>query len=397
MEGSPALCASAFSSASRPLRLSKADIESWQLERSERPERSSSFSPRGGGHRIVGRPPWHGAAEASWNGEMRVLRRQQAMAAVRLGFGAAGVTALVLLIRSVGPEALWAALRPAVRWLPLLLALEAARIGVEALGTLVLYGRRASLIPGGHLVRTHLIGYAVNAIAPAGRTAAEATKAALLARWVGGAQATAVAATNQALTLLASGLVSIPCAYAAWRITGRSAFTGLLVAHAIGLTAVGVAMRHEMRGRRVTGWLGGRFRAVERHAEAFRSAAAETALVPRSPLAAMMLGRVLQIVQYAVVAHAAGVDVSALRALFAQGVSFISMALGVLVPGQIGAAEGAFALSAEALGTTVASATVIALLVHCVQAVWILVGTLTPLVWPAAARAEKQEAAGAEP
>jgi hypothetical protein len=95
----------------------------------------------------------------------------------------------------------------------------------------------------------------------------------------------------------------------------------------------------------------------------------------------MCAGRVVQIAQYGVLAYAVGVDVTPTRALLAQGVYFVSIAVGVLVPGQIGVNEGAFTLWANPLGTTAASAVGLSLLNRIVTAFWVLVGSLTPLLW----------------
>src|SRR5262249_53523932 len=55
-------------------------------------------------------------------------------------------------------------------------------------------------------------------VMPAGRLAAETTRAALLARSIGVGPGAAVGLSHQALSLLASGLVLVPCTFAAARI-----------------------------------------------------------------------------------------------------------------------------------------------------------------------------------
>ena len=66
----------------------------------------------------------------------------------------------------------------------------------------------------------------------------------------------------------------------------------------------------------------------------------------------------------------------------ADGTYLVIAALGVLVPGQIGASEGGFALAAEALGTDAARAISIALLSHAVQLALVAVGFLVLVLWP---------------
>jgi Lysylphosphatidylglycerol synthase TM region len=311
----------------------------------------------------------------------RGLGRAQVMTALRVGLGLAGVGALVWLVRDVGPSALYAALRSAATWLPLAALLEGARIGCDCVATRLAYGERARSIPIARLVRAHLIGYAVGSVAPAPRAANEATKAALLMRYAGGPAATAVATTNQAVTLIAAGLVSIPCAWAAYRDGGASVLTAALVVHAVVLTGTGTAIRAAARARGLGGWLGRRFRRIERDTAAFHDAAREAPLLPPGPILAMSAGRVVQMAQYGVLAHAVGVEITAERALLVQGVYLVSIAVGVLVPGQVGVNEGAFTLLANPLGTTTANAMALSLLNRVLTAFWILVGSLTPLVW----------------
>ena len=198
---------------------------------------------------------------------------------------------------------------------------------------------------------------------------------------MGGPAATAVATLIQSLTLIAGGIVSVPCILAAVRHHGpvRAHVRDRGSGHCSAPDGLGPSARHASAlDRRMVR------AAIQRaalHAEAFHDVAREAGVVPTTPLFALTVGRALQIVQFGVLAHAVGVDVTLSRALLAQGVNLVALALGVLVPGQIGATEGAFAVSAEALGASVAAAMSIALLSHALQVVGILVGSLTPLLW----------------
>lgn len=312
--------------------------------------------------------------------------RARLVTALRVALGIVGVAMLALLVREVGPDALVAALRRASGALPIVLALEGARIGADALATRFAYGSRAGRVPTGELLRAHLIGYAVSAVSPAGRATSEATKAALLARWVGGAAATAAAAVNQAAVLVATAIISVPCAIAAWRETGPSLLTWAIAGQAAALVVMAAGIRALTRARRLGGWIGRRFARIAPHAEAFQDASHEAPLLPPRPILAMTAGRVLQVVQYGILAHAAGVDLSIWSALLAQGVHMVVLALGVMVPAQVGVNEGAFALFANPLGLSSAAAVAIALLARMVQVAWVVVGSLTPFVWKARAR-----------
>lgn len=312
---------------------------------------------------------------------LQTTRGRWGPALLRIAFGAAGLGVLAVMVRRIGPSAILDVLGPAWRWLPVAAVLEAGRLLTETLATYYAYGVRARVIPRRMLVRAHLVAYAVSSVMPAGRAAGEATKVALLCRYAGIPAATAAAATNQAVTLIAGGLISVPCAAAAWQLTGPSVVTIALLVHAFVLCATGFGIRAAARSQGVGGKLS---RALDRFAgdpSAFSRTSREVALLPRAPTAAMLLGRALQIAVFAVLAHAVGIDVSPARALYAQGINMISLAVGFLVPGQFGASDGAFALSADPLGTSVARAMSIALLAHVLQLAWVATGSLALLVW----------------
>jgi len=307
--------------------------------------------------------------------------RARAMSALRLAFAIAGIGAVVLLVRNTGADALVAVLVPAAKWIPLILLLEALRLGLDGTATWLALGRRARLLPIRLLTRAQLIGAAVGSLAPAGRTAAEATKAALIAPWTGAPSATAAAATVQAATLLATALISIPCAWAAWVVSGSSWLTLSLLVHAVALFILGAGMRLAMRAPRLGRWFGGRAGRFARGAASFQDAARESPVLVPGPTAALFAGRVLQVAQYAVLAYAVGFDLTAVQALIAQGLNLVALAAGALVPGQIGVSEGAFVLSASTLGTTEAKAMAIALLAHVLQVATLPLGALTPMLW----------------
>ncbi len=312
-------------------------------------------------------------------------KRRYAPTLVRVASGLIGLAVVAYMIHRTGAAAIEGALRPAWRWLPVLLLLDGARIGMEALATYYAYGGRGHLLPWTMLVRAHLVGYAVAGVMPVGRTSAEAAKVAMLGRYAGVPAAVAAGATNQAVTLLVGAIVSIPCALAAWHITGVSTVTIALVVQAAVLAASGMAIRAGARGESALGTrLAARFGL---NLSEFRTTSRAVALFPRRPTAAMLVGRLFQVLAFAVAAHAVGVDVSVARAFYAQGISMIVLALGVFVPGQLGASDGAFAASAEPLGTTVAAAMSIALLGHVMQIIWVAIGATVLLTWRAHERA----------
>lgn len=299
----------------------------------------------------------------------------------RVGAGFVGVGAVAVLVGQIGLQPLREVLIPAAATLPILLLVDAARIGVDAVATRLALGERAKDLPLRLFLRTQLIGNAVASIAPSGRAACEATKAALLTRWVGGATATATATLLQALSLVAGAVISIPCIWAAFDLSGPSTLTWLIVAQAALATTVGLGIRFATRAENIGGFLERRFARFAQQARQFRATARDAPLLPAVPFVAVAIGRALQIVQFWLLVRAVGIHASIEHALLAQGVNMVAIAAGSFMPGQLGASDGAFALSADALGCSVASAVAIALLAHVLQVIWLGVGALVPLVW----------------
>lgn len=304
--------------------------------------------------------------------------------AIRVLLGLAGLGAVAWLIQDVGVATLSEVLVPALPWLPLAAAFELGRVALDALSTRYTLGSRGREVPPWPLIGSHLVAYAVMGVAPAGRATAEAVKASLLSRWIGGGAAAAAGTANQANTLLSSGTFTAFSAGAAYLVTGSSILTWALLGHFVAMNASGLALRAAARYERLGAWLGRRFPRLQRHVAAFHDLSRETSLYPARPVLAMMLGRALQAAHFAVLAASVGIRPSVAGALALHGVYLVVAAIGVLVPGQIGASEGAFVLAADTLGTTVARAMAIALLAHAIQLTLVIAGLVVLMLWPRA-------------
>jgi hypothetical protein len=298
----------------------------------------------------------------------------------RLVLAALGLVLLVEIVRHVGVDAIIEALRPAVRWLPVLCALELVRMACETLASRSAFGSLAPRIPIGTLFRAHVIGQSLGSLAPAPRVVNETIKIGLLAPYVGGPAATAVGFINQAATLIAVGLSSIPCGLAILALEGASTWFWACVIHAVVLVASGLALQAVTRADAPGRWLAKRFPSLATRAEAFRDHASETGLWAIGPTSAMMLGRAFQTLQFGIAARAVGIDAGLLGSLAAQGVALVAAAVGVFVPAGLGTTDGAFTLAATMLATTVARATALGLLIRCMQIIWVPIGTIVALV-----------------
>jgi hypothetical protein len=314
------------------------------------------------------------------NSAVRAGRRKLLLHAA---FGVVGLGALFLLVRGVGLPVLLGILRALARWLPLLFALDVLRLVGEAVTTWSLSERVRRRVPLGELVRIHIVAYAIAMNMPAGRAAAETVKAAMLAPFIGVPEAAAVGAANQTTSMLGGILGGIPCVVAALWITGLSpltaAFAGFVLVTLVGYTALQIACRTRGLGSALLD----RFTRMEHATGTFHEAIARIPVVPPVGTLAAFLGRVVVAVQLAVLLFALGGEHGVGAALLAQGVGLVGGTLGDLVPGQLGATDGAFALAAPYLGVALASGVALSVMLHCVQAMWAVIGWTTPFFWKA--------------
>ncbi|WP_437940509.1 lysylphosphatidylglycerol synthase domain-containing protein [Sorangium sp. So ce341] len=312
-------------------------------------------------------------------------RRARWKALLHAALAAFGLAALAALIRHVGAAEMLDAVIRAAPFLPFLVALEVARVGCEALATGLLCAPRR--VPTAELLRIHAVSYPVMALMPAGRAAGEAVKAALLSPYVGAPRAAAIATANQSLALLCAAPLSLLAAAALFRIGGASPFALGVLAHAALLVASGLGVAFAARQRAASAWLTRRFARAGQLTAAFQEAVRERPPVPAWPFAACVAGRALQAAQYALLLAAVGAESGPLRALAAYGVGAAGTAAGDLIPGQIGATDGAFTLAAPLLGLTASSAIAVSLLVHLLQAAFALAGIAVTLAWRRGPRA----------
>lgn len=307
-------------------------------------------------------------------------RRRLMLRVVNAVFGALGLIALGVLIRSVGAPILLAILWRSARFLPLLIGLDVLRIGFEALGTRLLL-REPRRISSATLARMHLLAQAIGSIMPAGRAAGEAFKATALSRVIGAPRAFAIAATNQSIALLGGAIIALPCIAAAYGLTGSSPFTGALALYALATFAGFTLLQIVCRRQEIGGFLGRRFARMRRATASFHDALADIPILPVGTLLCMVCNRAVQVVQFGILIFVVGAATGVGPALLGQGVSLLGSSAGDLIPGQFGAMDAAFALAAPTLGMSAASAVSVSVMIHGLQLFWALVGALVPLVW----------------
>lgn len=300
---------------------------------------------------------------------------------LRFVLGVGGLVLLAAIVRHVGVDVIVETLKPALPWLPVLAFIELVRIGCMTMGSYLAFGSLAPRIPRWTLFRAHVLGHSLGSVAPAPTVWNETIKATLIAPYTGSGPAAAVGVTNQAAVWISNGLISIPCGLAILALLGASSpwFYACLV-HTVVLLVCGIALQMAMRADAPGRWLTRRVPTLAARAAEFREHARGIRLGARGPTEMLFLGRVLQMLQYFVAARAVGIDVGLLRVAAAEGVHLVAIAVGVLVPGGLGTTEGVFTLATDVLATTAARATTLALLMRCLQIVWVLLGSVVAIV-----------------
>jgi hypothetical protein len=303
-------------------------------------------------------------------------RPSRLLQGLRIALGLVGIGAVVLLVRHVGVHAVMDALAGSLAWLPALCALEFLRIVCETAATYFAFGKLASHIPRGTLLHAHVLGHSIGAVAPAPSVVNETIKATLLVPFVGAGPATSVAFINQSATLMSVGFVSIPCGIAIYLLGGASIWFWACMVHGVVLSGCGVGLQAITRSETLRRLHARIFPKRAHRMVAFRAHATEGGLFASRTTGALIAGRVVLIFQLGVAAYAVGIHANLLRAMAVEGVYLLAATVGVLIPAGLGTTDGALTLASHLLDTAAARATSLALLVRCVQIVWVAIALL---------------------
>lgn len=301
-----------------------------------------------------------------------------------------GVVVLTAVIVSTGVERVLEALREALPWVPVLIALDVLYATCEVLAHRSVLGPRASEIPIASFVRVSMVTYCTAALAPLGRAGGEVARAMGFAPFVGAGRATAAGANMQGSVLVANALISIPCAVAVARIVGAThALTWLITANALGTLVLGSATWILSRSK-LGARMGARFPKLKKLGTELDEGARATRFeLIRATLLAT-LSRVVQVGQYAVLLLAVGGAVSLSSVLVTMGIHLVGAGFGDMVPSQVGVHEATYRLFADVIGLAdPARAVSIALLARLVS---YLVAGLCLIGIPVLTRAEAKRA-----
>ncbi len=281
----------------------------------------------------------------------------------RLAGSFVGVGAVCALFVHAGVQSVFSILVKTAPFFPWILICEAGVLACSMRALRTLYGKDRNSIPTEEWFRVGLIGYSLNAVVPAGRAVAEATRAALLAPYTSKSRATFAAIHSQATALLANAMISLLATFSLYRVVGFSVPT-LAIAGNFAVTAiggVGILLASRKFSRR-----------------------GEELLLKGDLVTAFgweFLGRLTQVLQNGILVAAVGGSFGLLPAFCSEALHLVGATAGELIPAQLGATELSYQLSAKALGVHPVDALSIALLAHTAQLIWVGVGVLTPILW----------------
>ncbi len=282
-----------------------------------------------------------------------VLGRKHGPRALRALFFLGGVALAVWLVESVGMAQVVEVLSETWRWIPAVALLEILFVSMDVVSLRCLLGNAGSRIPKAAWVRSTALAYASTILL--NRAPGEAARAAILAPGLGAAEAVGACTRLQATTLFGNALISLlieMVLLAAHVDSGPLRL--LLLANGIVCVASGTALLVLLANGRFGAWLKRWLRRFEtrEHAESFRPASRQMA----AATAWYVVGRLFQTVQYGVALHAVGGHATTVTAFVTQGAHLVGAALGGLVPGQMGVAEGTYRAFAATLGLGAAPA-----------------------------------------
>lgn len=295
---------------------------------------------------------------------------------------AVGCAAVGGLLSHYGAEQVLAALHRMAFVLPIALALEGTIIAFDSLGARSLYGPDRSRLRFRDLARSGLLSYVATALMPSGRVFGEATRATVLASRTTAARAAHAGYQMQCSVLVANSVIGLAALIATIALCG---FNGYVIAIAVvlagnlllGSTMVLMGRRGRL-GRRLGAWLN----KVKDFGAAFDEVASESDAWPLQAIGWIVAGRALQACQLMLFIGAVSGHYALGSGLVAEGAHLVGAAAGELIPAQLGAQEGNFAIYASVLAIDSAGAVAVALSLHLCVMTWVLVGLVVSLVAP---------------
>lgn len=282
-----------------------------------------------------------------------------------------GAALLAWYVSHTDREALRHALSGRAALVPLCLLVELLRVGAETFATRSVLGEARTLVSFRRLYLVHLVGFAFSAVLPAPRPIAEATKASLLATRLGLGRCVHVGSVIQASTFLAVGTGSLFCAL----LTEAPSLRKLLFLNFALLLLMGGGLLALLRSPALHRFLARRMPKRVAFLESFQTETSGARIV--GPTLWLLVSVLLQAVLFGLLLRGQSTAPFAFGAATAEGAHIITASVAVLVPGQLGVREIAFAEVAGSLGTSAAAAGALSLLPRAAQLAVAAIGFVT--------------------
>ena len=276
----------------------------------------------------------------------RRLERIKAYGRLALLIG--GVGFIAYLVHKAGPRQVAEALIDAGPYIPVIVLFEAVMLVTDSAALASILGARSKAITMKGWIRSSCASFICLALLPAGRTASEVARAAIIAPYTGGFRSATAGAELQAAALIADGLISGAVAVGIYVMVGsQGELAWMLGGNFLLAGTLGAALFLALHHQGFAAWAKRRFPRIAK-------AAGDEVTTPRYfgvvPTAWSFLGRWLQVAQYGIAVLAVGGTLSWRGAFVGHGIHMVGATVGAAVPNQVGVVDGAYVAFADVLG-----------------------------------------------
>jgi len=299
---------------------------------------------------------------------------------IRGGLLVLGLVLVVYFVRTTGPRQVLGALAAAGRYVPLFAVLEVLAVYTDARAFGSLVGAERERISLRGWLRSSSVSYVCLTLLPAGRTASEVARASVLARYIGTVRAATAGAQLQAAALVADGIISAGAALIVVALVEPYRQLPLLLAGNVAIAlGGGTTLLVLVHNPKVAQSLAGRFPRVFGK---FATSEGRPYTWGLGACSWSLFGRLIQLLEHGIAVHAVGGSFALATAAVAYGIHVVSATIGVAVPNQVGIADGAYVLFADALGFAAAPARALAVMmsIRVTQVGLALLGLAMPFV-----------------
>jgi hypothetical protein len=307
------------------------------------------------------------------------MKRTALRACGRVGLLVLGVAVVAFLVHRAGPREVGAILRGAWAFVPALAALEIGMASCEVMSLRAQLGEHAGKVRPRSWVCASAYAYALQILFPVGRAAGELARISVLSRDVSVARCAVASVGYQASNLYAVAALSAVNALIAFHATGARALSVGEALNFLVVGAIATSVTLALRSKGASAFVAKRFKLLTSSAGELRDAT-QTSVSVRRGAAWCTLGRFVQLAQYGVCVLAIGGTTGIVQASLAHGTQLVGASLGDVIPGQVGAVEGAYAAFAGAIRLTPERVLALPLLIRVTQitlaATCLLVATL---------------------